>query len=446
MNFNLYLFGNPGGKYNQIPNDYISSDIVTYLKGVKSSRMVIMRKMDLMHYIYYEKLDSTRHIGFCLIFNRAYVAHPKQLVALFRDLIEDYLIKKGDIIRYTKEGELQYVIKSFSDNPVRYQKLHSLIKEKFENSTAQYGISELRTIFNGEHTSRAVSFNIDEEQIVSMSASYNTLIVDDDEGLEQGYIPQIISGLNNTISHLNDQNAKLQKQNDILNRQKKQMKWVLFLLLLLLVGGFIFYMYAQDTNRLIQSKSNEISNLNETIDDKNEQISSLNVNIKRLKKDSINLENELTNKTNQFNEVKQKLNSLHTSLNNSIPLYIYFPSWTSTNYHIANSTSSREYVFYAYQSDVLHIPYFVSSESCCDYLTITLYYNGRSEQILHVAGSYSNIYKEYTFQQSGTYRMVVEYSKDGSANSGNDNAGVNRFYLYRSFISTLQKMAEYNEE
>lgn len=445
MNFNLYLFGNPGGKFSQIPDDYIASDIATFQKGLKSSRLVIMRKMDLVHYIYFEKLDNTKYIGFCLIFNHAYVQHPKQLVTMFRNLIEDYLVKKGDIIRYTKEGELQFVIKSFSENPLRYQKLHALIKDKFENAGAQYGVTSLKTIFNGERSSRVVGYNISEEQLVAMASAYNTLIIDDTEGLEQGYIPKIIGELNNTITNLNEQNCKLQKQNESLNRQKKQMKWVVLLLLLILAGGIFFYLFARDTNHLIQTQSDQISEMNDTIVDKNNQISLLNSNINQLKRDTLNRGVSLRRKTSQYNEIKQKMTDINYYLNNTFSAYMYFNSWKSTN-HLQSSTSQMIYTFYGYEDDELNIPYYVSSESGYDHLRISLKRNGYSAQeLLKESGVKSGTLK-HTLYASDSYQLIVSYSKDGSNDRNNDNAGVNQFYIYRPIINRLRRMSEYNPE
>lgn len=265
MNFDFYLFGNPSNKYDQIPNDYIASKVAIFLKDFKSSRLVIVRQMDLMHYIYVEKLDKTKFIGFCLIFNKVYSSHPKQLVSLFRDLIEDYLVKKGDILRYSKEGELQYVVQSFSDNVLRYQKLRTLIKEKFENAGAQYGIHELTSIFNGEHSTRISDFNVDEAQITAMSLAYNTLIVDDTEGLQQGYIPQLITELHNTIQQLSEQNSKLKARNDTLKRQKKQTTVVAILSVVMAIVLIWFLSFANDKNATIRQQNSEISSLNKHV-------------------------------------------------------------------------------------------------------------------------------------------------------------------------------------
>lgn len=476
MNFNLYLFGNPEGRYSQIPDDYLASENVAFQKDLKGSRLVIMRKMDLMHYIFWERINENRFIGIGLIFNQAYVAHPKQLVALFRDLIEDYLVKKGDIIRYTKEGELRYVIKSFGENPVRRQKLHELISEKFETAGAQYGILPLKSVYNGERTVRAINFATDEKQIVAMASSYNILIVDDTEGLEHGYIPQIIEGLKATINELKEQNASLEQQTVTLTRQKRQMKWILILLGLILCGCVAFYFYAHNRKQVIDTQSNEISHLGSVIDDNNEQISrqkslinnkdmqinrlnaeisdkdveisslndriySLNNQLSRARRDSANLFNSLNAANAKVSKAKKKLRDINYELTNKFTTYTYYDAWKSSN-HSDGSYSEKTFTFSASAGDVLNIPYYVSSESGCDYLTISCKRQGYSaEQLVKEAGVYSGT-RVYTIPYTDSYSLTIKYSKDGSVSKNNDNGGVKSWYIYRPAIENLRNLSK----
>lgn len=473
MNFNLYIFGNPNGKYSQIPKDYLASDIIDYQSGLKGARLIIMRRMDLMHYIYMEKFNAANYIGFCLIFNRAYILHPKKLCSLFKDIIEDYFVRNGDIIRYSKDGNLLYNVSSLGGNMFRYQKTFELINDALENKSEEYGVKELKSIFNGEHSSRTISFTIPEEQIVQMSLSYNTLVIDDSEYQSEAYIPKVIAGLNDKVALLTKQNAQLHQQNEILNRQKKQMKWVLVLLSVILVGCLIFYNYAQNKKREIQSitdenihldsvivdKNNNISSLNSSIKSLNDSISSLKTDIKeknstirtlntsmeKLKADSIKSANELSKKSEQIYKVKQKISNVHKTLNNDISAYINFEAWQSTNKGIDKSKSQITYSFYAYKDDILNIPYYVSSEDKYDFLTITLKRNGYSaEQLVHLAGVHEGT-RRYTFSASDSYLLIVEYSKDTNHSRNNDNAGVKKFYIYRPIVERLREITKYTE-
>lgn len=442
MNIDFYLLGTPDG-YNQYPLDNKADLFRSFHDDVKSdTQLTIWRNAELVYYVYTRNLRTAgknQYFGMVIAINGLYLTHIGNVFSVFEQLCSNIAVR-GRILKIDKTGKIQFVHSRFVDTPDEIETtvrecrglVETNLRDDLRHLPEEYVVPQ-----------RAITITYDDvfndRSLHNLLKEYNCIHFTKAGNEGSSYIDMV-------ITHLYEENRNLKEQYDKLNRQKKQMKWVLLLLLLLLAGGFVFYMYTQDTNHLIQSKSNEISHLNKTIDNKNVQINLLNTDIKRLKNDSIDLENTLENKTEQLNIAKQKLNTIYSYINSTIPSYIYFPSWISTNYYKANSTSSKEYTFYAYKNDILHIPYFVSSESCCDYLTITLYYNGRSEQILHVAGSYSNIYKEYTFQQSGTYRMVVEYSKDSSADRGNDNAGVNQFYIYRLVVNTLLRMAEYYEE
>ena len=428
--------GNPKGIYKQMPDDYLASEIAGFQKGLKGSRLVILRKMNLMHYIYMEKIDATKFIGFCLIFNKAYVARPKQLITLFKYLIEDYLLNKGDILRYSSQGELQYVIDSFSQNTERYRQLNLLINERFENQIALYGINELTTTFNGEHTMRIVSADVEENQMLQMAFSYNTLIIDDNVGMEQGYIPKIMADLKGQVNSLNREIGALTQQNEKLKRQKKQFKWVVVLLIVILIGIILFVVYAQNKTLIIEGQSDEIASLNDVIIDRNKEIIGLNLHMDTLRMDSIRLSTALNNKTRQLYTVQENLRVIHRALD-EMPTYLYFPAWTSTNYHQPNSESATTYSFFADEGDVLNIPYFVSAEGCCDYLTISLKKGGKSTQLVHQCGVTSDTYR-YTFNSSGAYQLMVSYQKDGSVDKNNDNAGVKSFYIYRKSLINLR--------
>ena len=96
-----------------------------------------------------------------------------------------------------------------------------------------------------------------------------------------------------------------------------------------------------------------------------------------------------------------------------------YPDWTSTNKGQAGSTSSKNYTITANAGDVLTFDWLVSSESGYDKFIVTL----SGSEILNKSGEYSGAY-EYSFTQSGTYTLLVKYTKDGSVDRGNDYAKV----------------------
>ncbi|MBQ9558923.1 MAG: leucine-rich repeat protein [Bacteroidaceae bacterium] len=101
------------------------------------------------------------------------------------------------------------------------------------------------------------------------------------------------------------------------------------------------------------------------------------------------------------------------------------PSWTSDNQGSHSSSTEYEWTITVKAGDVLSFAYRVSSESNYDWLTITL----DGEQIVRISGEQSDVFTR-TFTTAATVTLKAVYSKDGSANSGDDtgevyNVGVN---------------------
>ena len=126
-----------------------------------------------------------------------------------------------------------------------------------------------------------------------------------------------------------------------------------------------------------------------------------------------------------YDGVNTLIECLNTSaLKNEV---VKLENWTSTNTN-DSSTSSHTYTIEAKKDDKLTFDWNVSSESSCDWLTVTI--NGT--EVLKKSGIYSGSY-EYLFTNDGTYTMVVKYTKDGSVNSGDDRGSVSNICLYRTY-------------
>lgn len=84
MNFSFYIIGTPEGRYSQYPDDYTAPTLSNLQEGVDGARLVIYRDMDLVHYVYTERIGTNAILGFCLIFNKVRISKPTQLIQLFR--------------------------------------------------------------------------------------------------------------------------------------------------------------------------------------------------------------------------------------------------------------------------------------------------------------------------------------------------------------------------
>lgn len=89
-------------------------------------------------------------------------------------------------------------------------------------------------------------------------------------------------------------------------------------------------------------------------------------------------------------------------------------SWTSSN-HENSSVSKKSWQLYCREGSTISFDYSVSSESNCDWLTISL----NDNQLVRVSGQVSESFS-YKVEKAGNYTLTAQYSKDGSQNSYND--------------------------
>jgi len=271
MNFSFYILGTPEGRYSQYPDDYTASTLANLQDGMSGARLVIYREMDLVHYAYTEYLGNNNIIGFCIIFNKARIQKTRQLIKLFRFIIEKRLIESGDIIKYTEDGELQFRVKAMNECVKEYDRLKGFLDSEFENNVSKYDIVPLSNTYNGIKSIRELDRNASDVQIVAMTNQHNKVIVNDDSGIEHGYIPQVISSLREQNQKANETIACLQDNNAKLERKKKQYRYVILLTLIVIgcfVGLYLFYNEVNDKEAHISRLENNITNLKTTIENK----------------------------------------------------------------------------------------------------------------------------------------------------------------------------------
>lgn len=296
MNFSFYILGTPEGRYSQYPDDYTASTLAGLQEGMAGARLVIYREMDLVHYAYTERLGNNGIIGFCLIFNKARIQKPRQLIRLFRFIIEKRLVESGEVIKYTDDGELKFRVKTMSECVKEYDRLKGFLNSEFENNASKYDIEPLTTTYNGVRSTGELDRNASDGQIVALTNQHNKVIVDDDNGIEHGYIPQVITSLREQNQKANEEIARLQEANTNLERKKKQYSFVILLALIILGCGVgLFFLNdnlnstrgeLEQANQTISNKNSEISELNSTIESKNREI-------KQEKERYSNLESEI---------------------------------------------------------------------------------------------------------------------------------------------------------
>ena len=334
MNFSFYILGTPEGRYSQYPDDYTASTLAGLQEGMAGARLVIYREMDLVHYAYTERLSNDSIIGFCLIFNKARIQKPRQLIRLFRFIIEKRLIESGEVIKYTDDGELKFKVRSMSECVKEYDRLKGFLNSEFESNSSKYDIESLTTTYNGIRSTGELDINASDGQIMSMANQHNKVIVNDDNGIEHGYIPQIIASLREQNQKASGEIERLQAENKALDRKKKQFQLVVFLALAILCCGIGLLLLNDNLN----TTKDKLTKANETISIKEDSITLKNEQIVGLHERVGNLKYDLYSEKKQRKKVEEDYEDFKSTLNNVQPFIV-----KSTSFNWSTGRLSFDY-------------------------------------------------------------------------------------------------------
>lgn len=316
------MLGTPEGRYSQYPDDYTASTLAGLQEGMVGARLVIYREMDLVHYAYTERLGNNSIIGFCLIFNKARIQKPRQLIRLFRFIIEKRLVESGDVIKYSEDGDLNFRVNTMNECVKEYDKLKGFINSEFENNASKYDIEPLTTTYNGIKSSGELDKNASDSQIVLMTNKHNRVIVNEDSGIEHGYISQVITSLREQNINKDEENALLKDCIAELDKKKKQYKFVVLLAIIIICCGVGLFF------------------LNGSLNNTKDELSRAKIVISRYKDKVEKITDELNNTKNSLritceerDEAQNKLSDLKDKISSTMPIII-------TDIEIANTNSS----------------------------------------------------------------------------------------------------------
>lgn len=182
MNFNFYIFGNPGGEYDQYPNDY-SRDIFSMITdGLVGSRYMIYRHGDLMYYVMASRMSEARYIGLCVVFNKAWIKYSKTFFRFLKSVVDKHAFGEDRLLDYGSDGEIHYEVPEFSKNVGAYECLRSNVISSIQGKN-RFGIEDLKTDYDGDRRIKHVNFEEPNSLINELAGYFNTLIIEDPEVL-----------------------------------------------------------------------------------------------------------------------------------------------------------------------------------------------------------------------------------------------------------------------
>ncbi len=433
MNFNLYINGTPEGRYNQYPNDYTASLIDEWQRGAKGTRLVIYRKMNLVYYSYTEQLnDAGNCIGFCVVFNNARVLKPKLLIQFFKTVVENYLVKSGEIIKYSEDGKIHYNLRAFNERTKAFDKLKELINSELDTNEGKYGIIPLDSIYNGINSFDSIDFSASDAQIIALTNKHNKVIINDANGAENSYLNKLIAGMRAENVAAKEKIKTLESEIEKVNRQKKQYRIVV--LLVLAVAGCMVALYFFNSN--IQSLTGDLSQRNEEIkvlnndltlanakiDTMSTELSEKNKRIGLLQKEASKNRNSI----DSLNNLAQSQESVISDLRSDL---------SSANSSLSSTKSELSQVqrkLSNYQKKIgKHLPLIVTN------IEIANHYKGGKEETGYGGTIYSknSMYLtpriNYIGLVEGTRTFLIKlYKPDGTLSTGSPSSETPKGYSY----------------
>lgn len=321
MNATVYLFGEFNSGYTQYPDDYTSAIFKKfYLYSKSSTQIAIHREGNLMFYGYIRKLEGNRYIGLCVVINGLLLTRIDRLFSLFENTISR-LVTKGELIHFNEHGEIVTNVGKLYLNSEEIDTLTEVLRAGFarfqgdlsalpaisfassKDSCKEFVVKDnITEIINSSHTN-AYTF-------IYKSKGFNTSQMNSYKG--------VITKLNKEKDELLDKLDKLQTEHAKTLRQKKQVKFVLILLGVLLICTICLFVLNDNLNML----RDELSEANETISMQNDSISQKNTQISNLIIDNGNLNRNLKVEESRRIKAENSFNNLNNNLRDRYPFIV----------------------------------------------------------------------------------------------------------------------------
>lgn len=280
LNISTFVFGNLAAGYTQTPWDIQTKEIFTnFLKySTTTSQVLIHRDGSLMYYGYTRKLANNQTFGLCFAVNGVYFPDAYNVFRLFEKTIEEHAEKEGKLICLDEQGGAPIsLVKSLNDYIVDCQNIGKEIKVHVNYISAI--ALQLPAQNYGERVGKCNTYTIKSSgpEIAHSSYSVSYTVVTKDVDIFQNNSSQVkiralnekIGALNGWINNLNSEIGNLRSANAKLSRQKKRLKLVVFLCMLLIAGSAgLYFLY----DKLTLTESN-LAHTNEQLDDANNRIS-----------------------------------------------------------------------------------------------------------------------------------------------------------------------------
>ncbi len=321
-----------GDGYTQYPNDYAKEIYQKFYSLSRSkSQIIIHRDNNLMYYGYIRKLDNnSQYIGFCILLNGVSFTEVNRLYPLFEAVVTD-LVSKGEILQFNNKGEIISLVSSLSQKEREVEDTSKMISNLAAN--LKPFVRNLPPVSFDVSNTECKTYKCDDNPNELYEASHKygyTSILKD-----KGYDSEALTSYRNTLKRvinektiIQDKYQYLDNQYKVLEKQKKQYKWVSVLAVVIIVCLIGLYFLnsnltntitglqgdVRDLQEVVESKENHITLMRDTIIDYQAQIARKNTQIKKLNTDLDDRQKSLLSARDSLAEITNTLSSTQSSL------------------------------------------------------------------------------------------------------------------------------------
>lgn len=429
MNCNIYFFIETQKGYSQYPDNYskvIIANIIAKTDRKKNlSQFAISMNGKLAYMTYQYRYSDSKCFGICCEYNNVVPTNFEYLFEFFDNIVQD-ILNKGEIIRYASTGSICPSIDYISDKIEFVNYCSSYISNHLNDKLAKYINLPSQNYTSEKKKVVVLAYDDDHTQLVDLLNTYDNVVISRDNPYVLGYA--------NTLKKSSEKISQLETELAKINRQKKQYRMVVFLVLAVagcLVALYSFNNNIQSLNGDLSQRKEEIKNLNKNLTIANAKIDKISFElskkdqqIKVLQKESIKNKttiNSLNDLTKSQDSVINNLRSELSSVNNSL---------SSTNSELSKAQKNLSY----YQNKVgKYMPLIVTDIEIANSYKGGTHETGFGGTIYSKNSMYLTPRIKYIGLVEGSRNILVKLFKpNGSLSTGNPSSETPKGYSYSS--------------
>ncbi len=325
MNHRIYLFGVLGDGYTQYPSDYTQDYFSEFAQSIHAKTAIcVKRDGDIMFYQYIRRLeDKGQYMGIAIAYNGVMINDITPLFQLCEDAITN-LVVNGQVLEFTDNGTITTRAGQLYKLNAEFVRISEYLAVQLNALAPSFEKLPPKNYALGKDASKSFSIQDDMEGIIEATRNYAKVYIIK----EHDYDTESLSSFSAKLQRLNHSKEQAEKtvkklKTDLatLKRKQKNLKLVLLLFFVLIVGGIVFAVYAEQSNTTIGNLTNENTEQANTIDNQKSTISSLkedknslNKRIETLTADTLRLYGQNIILIQEKDEVGEKLLSANAKI------------------------------------------------------------------------------------------------------------------------------------